>query len=250
MIERPARQLFRLVKKAGLNEEDMLLTLKSRFLGNVYVIECAGRVVLGEEVKALESALDGATREFTRIVLNLAEVSRLDSIAMGLLVRYAERLGKQGGGLRLAAPPAFVTNILNMTKLSSMLPSYPSEEEAIVSFLQQNSDEEAQQRRGPRVLVFDESADLCVFVRTVLMGQGFDVRSTCSFRDAKILLRVDGVDYIVVGPSTPRLSAETVVQSLTALSPKAKVQQLAADFKIQDAQEATAALLQMFGRGA
>jgi anti-anti-sigma factor len=249
MIERPARQLFRLVKKAGLNEEDMLLTLKSRFLGNVYVIECAGRVVLGEEVKALESALEAATREFTRIVLNLAEVSRLDSIAMGLLVRYAERLGKQGGGLRLAAPPAFVINILNMTKLSGMLPSYPTEEEAIVSFLKQNSEDEAQQRRGPRVLVFDESADLCVFVRTVLTGQGFDVRSTCSFRDAKILLRVDGVDYILVGPSTPRLSAETVVESLTALSPKANVMQLAADFKIRDAQEATDALLQMFGRG-
>ena len=228
----------------------MLLSLKSRFIGNVYVIECVGRVVLGEEVKALEAALEAGSREFTRIVLNLAEVSRLDSIAMGLLVRYAERLGKQGGGLRLAAPPAFVTNILNMTKLSSMLPSYPSEEEAIVSFLQQNSDEEAQQRRGPRLLVFDESADLCVFVRTVLIGQGFDVRSTCSFRDAKILLRVDGVDYIVVGPSTPRLSAETVVESLTALSPKANVMQLAADFKIQDAQEATEALLQMFGRGA
>ena len=99
------------------------------------------------------------------------------------------------------------------------------------------------------MLLFDESADLCVFVRTVLMGQGFDVRSTCSFRDAKILLGVDGVDYILVGPSTPRLSAATVVQSLTALSPKANVMQLAADFKIQDVQEATAALLQMFGRG-
>ncbi len=237
-------------QKTELNEELMLLSLKSRFVGNVYVIECVGRVVLGEEVKALESALEKATREFTRIVLNLAEVSRLDSIAMGLLVRYAERLGKQGGGLRLAAPPAFVINILNMTKLSGMLPSYPTEEEAIVSFLKQISEDEAQQRRGPRVLVFDESADLCVFVRTVLMGQGFDVRSTCSFRDAKILLRVDGVDYIVVGPSTPRLSAETVVQSLTALSPKANVMQLAADFKIRDAQEATDALLQMFGRGA
>ena len=134
----------------------MLLSLKSRFVGNVYVIECVGRVVLGEEVKALESALDGATREFTRIVLNLSEVSRLDSIAMGLLVRYAERLGKLGGGLRLAAPPAFVTNILNMTKLSGMLPSYPTEEEAIVSFLKQNSEDEAQQRSGPRVLVFED----------------------------------------------------------------------------------------------
>jgi anti-anti-sigma factor len=227
----------------------MLLSLKSRFVGNVYVIECVGRIVLGEEVKALEAAFVMAEREFDQIVLNLAEVSRLDSIAMGLLVRYAERLGKRGGGLRLAGPPAFVTNLLNMTKLSSMLPSYATEEEAIISFLQRAAEEAAGQRRGPRVLLFDESADLCVFVRTVLMGQGYDVRSTCSFRDAKILLRVDGVDYIVVGPSTPRLSAETVVHSLKALSPKANVLQLAADFKIRDAQEATDALLEMFGGG-
>jgi anti-anti-sigma factor len=229
------------------SEDAMLLKLTSRFVGDVYVIECVGRVVLGEEVKALEAALVAAEREFTRIVLNLGEVNRLDSIAMGLLVRYAERLGNRGGGLRLAAPPVFVTNLLNMTKLSGMLPSYSTEEEAIVSFLKQGSEEEAEGRRGPRVLVFDESADLCVFVRRVLVGQGYDVRSTCSFRDAKILLRMDGVEYIVVGPSTPRLSAETVVHSLTALSPKANVLHLAADFKIRDAQEATDALLQMFG---
>jgi anti-anti-sigma factor len=229
------------------SEDAMLLKLTSRFVGDVYVIECVGRVVLGEEVKALEAALVAAEREFTRIVLNLSEVNRLDSIAMGLLVRYAERLGNRGGGLRLAAPPVFVTNLLNMTKLSGMLPSYSTEEEAIVSFLKQGSEEEAEGRRGPRVLVFDESADLCVFVRRVLVGQGYDVRSTCSFRDAKILLRMDGVEYIVVGPSTPRLSAETVVHSLTALSPSARVLQLAADFKIRDAQEATDALLQMFG---
>jgi anti-anti-sigma factor len=227
----------------------MLLALNSRFVGNVYVIECVGRIVLGEEVKALEKALEFAEREFTQVVLNLSEVNRLDSIAMGLLVRYAERLGKRGGGLRLGAPPPFVTNLLNMTKLSTMLPSYPNEEEAIVSFLKESSGQATEERHGPRVLMFDESADLCVFVRTVLMGRGYDVRSTCSFRDAKILLRVDGVDYIVVGPSTPRLSAETVVHSLKALSPKANVLQLAADFKIRDAQEATDALLEMFGGG-
>src|ERR1700721_743838 len=121
----------------------MLLSLKSRSVGNVYIIQCTGRVVLGDEVKALEAALEAGEREFTRFVVNLGEVSRLDSIAMGLLVRYAERMGKRGGGLRLAAPPAFVTNLLNMTKLSGMLPSYPTEEEAIVSFLKQSSEEEA-----------------------------------------------------------------------------------------------------------
>jgi anti-anti-sigma factor len=225
----------------------MLLSLKSRFVGNVYVIECVGRIVLGEEVKALEAALVAAEREFTRIVLNLSEVNRLDSIAMGLLVRYAERLEKRGGGIRLASPPPFVTNLLNMTRLSGLLQSYPTEEEAIVSFLKQGPGQETSGKGGPRVLVFDESPDLCVFVRTVLVAHGFDVRSTCLFRDARILLGVDGVDYIVVGPSTPQLSAEKVVASLTALSPKAKPMRLDADFKIRDAREATDALLQMFG---
>src|SRR3981189_1129934 len=158
----------------------MLLSLKSRFVGNVYVIECVGRIVLGEEVKALEAALELAEREFTQIVLNLSEVNRLDSIAMGLLVRYAERLGKRGGGLRLAGAPPFVTNPPHMNKVSTMLPSYATEEEAIVSFLQQTAEEAVQARRGPRVLLFDESADLCVFVRTVLMGQGYGVRVACS----------------------------------------------------------------------
>jgi response regulator RpfG family c-di-GMP phosphodiesterase len=158
-------------------------------------------------------------------------------------------MNKRGGGLRLSGPPPFVTNLLNMTRLSDILPSYATEEEAILSFLKQPSSQEARANGGPRVLVFDESPDLCVFVRTVLLGQGYDVRSTCSFRDAKILLQVDGVDYIVVGPSTPQLSAQTVVQSLTALSPNANVLQLAPDFKIRDAREATNALLQMFGVG-
>jgi anti-anti-sigma factor len=225
----------------------MLLSLSSRFVGNVYVIECVGRVVLGDEVKALEGALAAGEREFSRIVLSLAEVNRLDSIAMGLLVRYAERLGKRGGGLRLGAPPRFVTHLLEMTKLSGLLQSYATEEEAIVSFLKQRTAGEAQASGGPRVLVFDESADLCVFVRTVLTGRGYDVRSTCSFRDAKTLLGVDGVEYIVVGPSTPRLSAESVVVALTALSPKAKTLRLDAEFKLRDAREATNALLQMFG---
>jgi anti-anti-sigma factor len=228
------------------NEVVMLLNLKSRFVGNVYVIQCAGRLVLGEEVKALEEALDGGAHEFTRFVLNLGELNRLDSIAMGLLVRYADRMNKRGGGLRLAASPAFVVSLLEMTKLSGFLQSYPTEEEAIVSFLQQRLGEEAQERRGPRVLVVDESADLCVFVRSVLMQHGFDVKSSCSFRDAKILLQVDEVDYIVVGPGTPQLSAETVLSSLRALAPKATAFRLDADFKLRDAREATDALLQMF----
>jgi len=156
-------------------------------------------------------------------------------------------MNKRGGGVRLATPPAFVENLLNMTKLSRLLPSYATKEEAIVSFLEEHPAEGNEERRGPRVMLVDESADLCVFVRTVLSRHGFDVKSTCSFRDAKILLKADAVEYIIVGPGSPQLAAETVVQTVTALAPAAKVVLLPADFKIVDAQEATNALLQMFG---
>jgi anti-anti-sigma factor len=224
----------------------MLLHLKSRFCGNVYVIQCVGRVVLGEEVKALEAALDAGAREFSRFVLNVSELNRLDSIGLGLLVRFAERMGRQGGGIRLAAPPPFLETLLTMTNTSGLLASYATEDEAILSFLKQRPAEEMQAKGGPRVLVVDESADLCVFVRTVLKPRGFDVRSTCSFRDAKILLQVEDVDYIVVGPGNGQHSSDTVLQTLTALAPKATALRLEEDFKIRDAREATEALLQMF----
>jgi anti-anti-sigma factor len=225
----------------------MLLSLKSRFVGNVYIIQCVGRLVLGEEVKALEAALDMGAREFARFVLNVSELNRLDSIGLGLLARYGERLGKRGGGIRLAAPPPFVETLLDMTKLSGLLQSYPTEDDAILSFLKQRPAQETRGKRGPRVLVVDESADLCVFVRTVLMQHGFDVKSTCSFRDAKILLKVDTVDYILVGPGSPHLSSEMALRSLASLAPKATGLQLDPEFKSSDAREAADALLQMFG---
>jgi anti-anti-sigma factor len=229
------------------DEEVMLLSLSSRFVGNVYIIQCKGRLVLGEEVKALEAALNQGAHEFARFVLNLSELNRIDSIGLGLLVRYAEHMQKRGGGIRLAEAPPFVETLLNMSKISGLLTNYPTEDEAILSFLKLRPAEEVQARIGPRVLVVEESADLCVFVRTVLTQHGFDVKSTCTFRDAKILLQVDTVDYILVGPGTPQLSSETVLRSLTALAPKATALQLDADFKIRDAREATDALLQMFG---
>jgi anti-anti-sigma factor len=225
----------------------MPLNLTSRFCGNVYIIHCTGRIVLGEEAKALEGALEQCTHEFCRVVLNLSEVDRLDSIGLGLLVRYTERLSRRGGGIRLASPPASTVSLLNMTKLSELLPSYPTEEDAILSFLKQSSPEETCKPGHLKVLVLDPSADLCVFIKMVLSQHGFDVRSTCSFRDAKTLLQVDEVDYILVGPGTPQLTSESVASSLKALVPRATAFQLDASFKTRDADEATKVLLQTFG---
>lgn len=224
----------------------MQLTLNSRFAGNVYIIECKGRIVLGPEAKALEAALDEASHSFSQFVLSLAELDRLDSIGVGSLARYAERLRKRGGGLRLAAPPQFLVHLLDLTRLSDSLISYPTEEAAILSFLRQPRTAETPQKQGPRVLFVDESADLGVFVRSVLNEHGFDVRASCLLRDAKVLLQVDTVDYILAGPGSLARPAEIVMSTLSPLAPMAIALRLDDDFKSRDASEATASLLEMF----
>lgn len=223
----------------------MPLLLSSRHLGNVYVIHCKGRIAMGDEVKALEAELRFCTREFARVVLNVSEVSRMDSTGIGLLVRHATNLHKAGGDIRLAEPPAFLVTLINLANLSKFLRVYDTEEAAVLSFLERQPTQKIE-KHGARVLFFDQSPDLCAFVRAVLTEHGFDVKWTTNFGDAKILLRVEDVDYILVGPGTPQLSSETALRGLRAAAPKPVGLHLPADFNSHDAHPATEMLLALF----
>jgi anti-anti-sigma factor len=223
----------------------MSLVLSSRHLGNVYIIHCKGRIAMGDEFKALEAELRFCTREFSRVVLNVAEVDRLDSMGIGLLVRNATNLHKTGGDIRLASPPPFMVTLLNLANLSKFLRIFDTEEAAILSFLERQPTHKIE-KHGTRVLFFDQSPDLCAFVRAVLTQHGFDVKWTCNFGDAKILLRVEDVDYILVGPGTPQLSSETALRGLRAVAHRTPGLHLAPDFKAHDAHVATETLLGLF----
>lgn len=224
----------------------MPLTLSTRHLGSVYVVHCSGPIVHGQEAAALDAALDHAERQFSRIVLNVSAISRLDSMGLGLLVRHSTRVAKRGGGIHLAGSPPFVTNLLDLTRVNTIIPNFADEDGAIQSFLRGHS-AETPGNRGPRLLIFDPSADLCTFARTVLSQHGFSVRTTCSFADARLLLRVDRADFILIGPCNAQLPPETAARELAAISPQASILQLDPDFKSRDALDASERLLQMFG---
>ncbi|HTV05829.1 MAG TPA: STAS domain-containing protein [Acidobacteriaceae bacterium] len=225
----------------------MSLSLQTCFRGNVYIVRCSGRITAGQETTTLEASLDMAEREFSSIVLNLSEVHRMDSMGLGLLVRHTDRLKKRGGTICLAAPQPFVAHLLDVTKTADYMPSFSTEEQAIEACLTQPAARQPEPARLRKLLVFDPSADLCMFVHRVLSQHGFVVRTVCSFKDARMLLIADQVDYILVGPGTPQLSAETALGKLGSLAPGATTMQLPADFKSRDAVDAAHNLLQMFG---
>lgn len=224
----------------------MSLILNTRHCGNVYIIQCSGSIVYGEEERALDAAFEHAERGFSRIVVTLNGITRLDSMGLGLLVRHSTRVAKRGGAIHLAGSPPFVVKLLELTRLSLVVPNFDNEEEAILSFLDSPHVQRAA-RGGPRLLVFDPSADLCTFARTVLSQHGYDVHTTCAFGDAKLLLRVDSMDYVLVGPCSAQLPADMAARGLAAIAPNASVLQLSPDFKSHDALKATEMLLQLFG---
>ncbi len=83
----------------------MPLNLSTTFTDNIYVLHCDGAIVLGTEATSLEALLDRCSHATSKIILNLAQVHRLDSMGLGLIVRHMAALRKRGGDLRHRRPP-------------------------------------------------------------------------------------------------------------------------------------------------
>lgn len=225
----------------------MPINLSTKFTDNIYLIHCAGFIVMGDEAKALEATLERCSIASAQLVLNAAEVHRLDSMGIGLIVRTMTNLRKRGGDLRLAAPSPFVADLLQKTMLDTVLQVYPTDQAALESFHKKTAAQIVKEKRGHSVLLIDSSPDLCAFIRTVLTQHGFDIKSTGMLRDAKVLLRSDHADYILIGPSNAHMTTEIVAQNLGDIAPRAITRHLSKDFTTLDAHEAAAALLKIFG---
>ena len=224
----------------------MPLHLSPRLHGNIYVIQCTGSIVLGEEVGALETVIEQATQQSSHMILNLGRTERIDSIGLGLLVRSCTRLGKRGGDLRLAAVPPLVIALLRRTSLTKLFKLFSSEEDALASFRKLGSVPKLPTAHGTRLLVFDPSPNLCVFLRSVLSCHGFEVRSATTLREAEVLLSAQPAEILLIGPGTAQLHPEMAAAALASASPGALTLQLPPGFKSLDAAQATEALLGLF----
>jgi anti-sigma B factor antagonist len=113
----------------------MSMTLKTRQSGDVTIVDVAGRIQLGEGSSSLREELRGLiAKNHTKILLNLGEVSYIDSSGMGELVAGFTTVTGRGGQLKLLNLTKRVTDLLQITKLYTVFDVHDDEAKAIRSF--------------------------------------------------------------------------------------------------------------------
>ena len=113
----------------------MSVKLSTRQVGDVSVVDVAGRITLGEGSSALRDALrDMVSKDHKKILLNLGDVSYIDSSGIGELVSAFTTTKNQGGELKLLNLTKKVNDLLQITKLYTVFDVKDDEASAVKSF--------------------------------------------------------------------------------------------------------------------
>lgn len=113
----------------------MSVKLNTRQVGDVTVIDVSGRITVGEGSSALRDAVrDVINAGNTKIVLNLKEVSYIDSSGLGELISGCSSAASAGGKLKLLSLSKRVYDLLQITKCYAVFEVHDDEANAVQSF--------------------------------------------------------------------------------------------------------------------
>lgn len=100
----------------------MPLSLSIKEVQGVSVVTCSGRIVFGDEANTLRREVKPLVQEpSAAVVIDLSDVSYVDSGGIGALVGLYTTARAGGGQLRLAGANSKVKNVLEITKLTGIL---------------------------------------------------------------------------------------------------------------------------------
>ena len=111
------------------------MQITERQSGSVTVLDLSGKVTLGEDSTLLKDKLQSLLHQGRKnIILNLAQVSYVDSAGLGALVSAYTTVTREGGSLKLVNVTKRLQDLLSITKLLTVFETFDSEDEALRSF--------------------------------------------------------------------------------------------------------------------
>ena len=113
----------------------MAVSFQTKNMGDVCIVSPEGKIVIGDEVgqlrEKIKELLEGGNKN---ILINLANVSYIDSTGVGALVGSFTTIRNQGGQMKLSNLSQRVRDILLVTKLLTVFDVYENEAEGTKSF--------------------------------------------------------------------------------------------------------------------
>ena len=111
------------------------MDIRERNHGPVQVLDLSGRLVFGDGDSQLRKAVKNLlSLGHRQILVNLAEISYVDSCGVGELVSAYTSVVRQGGQIKFVSPTPRVRELLAISKLLTVLDVCDSEADALESF--------------------------------------------------------------------------------------------------------------------
>jgi anti-sigma B factor antagonist len=111
------------------------MTVSERTTGAVTILDVSGHVTLNDGADQIRDKVKSVLAAGHRhVLMNLAQVSYMDSAGLGELVQAYSTVSKSGGALKLVSPTKRLKDLLVITKLATVFESFDDEAAAVGSF--------------------------------------------------------------------------------------------------------------------
>jgi anti-sigma B factor antagonist len=111
------------------------MQIEQRSVGGVVVVDVTGKITLGESTELLKDKVNSLVNQgHKNLVLNLAGVSYMDSAGLGVVMAAYTTAKGHGGSVKLLSLTKRITDLLSITKLSTIFETFELETDAVASF--------------------------------------------------------------------------------------------------------------------
>jgi anti-sigma B factor antagonist len=118
----------------------MDLRMRVRTQGEVTIVEVGGEIDLHSAPQLRAELLKAAETVKPRVVIDLSEVTFIDSTGIGVLVGALKRAREKGGALNFCGIQSRVKRVFEITGLMRALPLFDSRELALKDFGEHGDD--------------------------------------------------------------------------------------------------------------
>ena len=132
----PCRRVsVRAEKDEGVGYNSRSMQISERTSGTVTIVDLSGALNLGPATERLHDKINSLLQQDRKqIILNLRDVTSVDSGGLGELVRTHTSTKNKGGSVKVVNLPKRIQDLLVMTRLVTVFDTFDNEADAVKSF--------------------------------------------------------------------------------------------------------------------